>query len=89
MAEIDMTTVSSKGQVVIPASMRKGLKNGERLVIIHNKGQYILKKADSFAKNIQEDLEFAARAEKAWKGYLRSKPSPKSKERFLAEMEKW
>jgi len=89
MAEIDITRMSSKGQIVIPADLRYGIKEGEKLVVIRNEDQLILKKADSFSKNLASDLEFAARTENAWKGYLKGKFKSKSKEEFLAELEKW
>jgi AbrB family looped-hinge helix DNA binding protein len=71
MANIDITKVSSKGQVVIPLDMRKDLKEGDKLVVIRNNDQIILKKAEDFDKNIEEDLEFAKRTEEAWKSYER------------------
>ena len=67
MAGISITKVSSKGQVVIPLDMRKGLKEGDKLVVMRNGEQIILKKAKDFDKNIEEDLEFARRTEEAWK----------------------
>ena len=89
MAEIDITRMSSKGQVVIPADLRHGIKEGEKLVIIRSNDQLILKKADKFDKNLAGDLEFARRTEKAWKDYAKGKFISKSKEEFLAELEKW
>lgn len=89
MASIDITRMSSKGQIVIPADLRYGIKEGEKLVVIRNEDQLILKKADSFDKNLAEDLEFAARTEKAWKDYAKGKFKSNSKEEFLAELEKW
>lgn len=89
MAEIDITRMSSKGQIVIPAELRHGIAEGEKLVIIRSEGRLILTKADSFDKNLAEDLEFAARTEKAWKGYAKGKFISKSKDEFLAELEKW
>ena len=59
--------MSSKGQIVIPIDMRKGIKEGEKLFIIQNEGKLIIKKASESDKNFQEDLEFARRTEKAWK----------------------
>lgn len=61
MAQIDMTKMSSKGQVVIPADMRKDIKEGDKLVVIKNGEQIILKKANKFDKALEEDLEFAKR----------------------------
>ena len=89
MAEIDITRMSSKGQIVIPADLRYGIKEGDKLVIIRSEDQLILKKADKFDKNLAEDLEFARRTEKAWKEYKAGKFTSKSKEEFLAELEKW
>ena len=34
MTNVDITKISSKGQVVIPLDMREDLKEGEKLVII-------------------------------------------------------
>ena len=34
MVEIDMATISSKGQIVIPSSMRKDIKEGDKFLII-------------------------------------------------------
>jgi len=41
---IAVTKMSSKGQVVIPSEMRKGIKEGDKLLIIRNNGQLIMKK---------------------------------------------
>ncbi|MEK6925862.1 MAG: AbrB/MazE/SpoVT family DNA-binding domain-containing protein [Nanoarchaeota archaeon] len=42
--QIDTTKMSSRGQVVIPLEMRKDIKEGERLIIIRNNDEIILKK---------------------------------------------
>jgi len=42
--KIDTTKLSSRGQVVIPLEMRKGLKEGDRLIIIEKDDEIILKK---------------------------------------------
>lgn len=89
MAEIDITRMSSKGQIVIPAEVRRGIAEGEKLVVIRSEDQLILKKADKFDKNLASDLEFARRTEKAWKDYAKGKFKSKTKEEFLAELEKW
>src|SRR3989344_8075583 len=65
--EFDITRLSSKGQIVIPAGMRKDLKEGDKLVIIRSKDHIILKKADKMSKQLNEDLEFARRTEEAYK----------------------
>lgn len=89
MAEIDITKMSSKGQVVIPKGMRKSLKEGDKLVIIKNKNQLILKKMSDFSKNLKEDLEFARRTEGAWKAYDRGEFIEMKFDDFIKEMKKW
>ena len=41
--DLSITKMSSKGQVVIPQEMRKGIKEGEKLVLIKNGKQIIMK----------------------------------------------
>ena len=67
MEEISIIRMSSKGQVVIPQDMRKGINEGDKLIVIKNKDQIIIKRADKLDKNFEEDLEFAKRTEEAWK----------------------
>ena len=67
MVEINITKMSSKGQVVIPFDLRRGFKEGDKLIVIKSGDKLILKKADAFDKNLEEDLEFARRTEEAFK----------------------
>ena len=89
MENISITTLSSRGQIVIPQEMRVGLVDGEKFVIMRNKEQFILKKVKDFNKNIEEDLEFARRTEEAWKEYDEGKFISMSEEDFLKEMKTW
>ena len=89
MEEIAITRISSKGQIVIPQEMRDDLKEGDKLVIIKNNGQIILKKADKFSKNLEEDLEFARRTEEAYKRHERGNFKSLPADKFLEELDKW
>lgn len=89
MDTINITKISSKGQVVIPKEMRKHLQEGDKLVVMKNKDQIILKKAEDFSKNIEEDLEFAKRTEEAWKSYERGEFKEMDFDDFIKEMKKW
>mgnify|MGYP001589880783 CR=1 FL=1 len=86
MSKIDITKMSSKGQVVIPLELRKDIANGDKLIIIRNEDQIILKKANKFDKNIEEDLEFAKRTERAWKEIEWRKFKKMSSQDFLKEI---
>ena len=81
--------MSSKGQIVIPKDMREDLSEGEKLVVIKNGNQIILKKMKDFDKNLEEDLEFAKRTEEAWKSYDRGEFISMGAGDFLKEIKKW
>jgi AbrB family looped-hinge helix DNA binding protein len=87
--DIAITRMSSKGQIVIPAEMRAEIQEGEKLIILKNEDQFIMKKADSLDKNFKEDLEFAHRTEEAWKRYEKGEFKEMKAEDFLKELEKW
>ncbi len=89
MKNIDITRMSSKGQIVIPQEMRKNINEGDKIVIIQNGDQIILKKVEDFDKNIEEDLEFARRTEEAYKKYERGEFKSMDFDDFIAEMKKW
>lgn len=86
MAQIDITKMSSKGQVVIPQELREGFSEGDKIVVIRNQDQIILKKADKFDKQIEEDLIVARRVEAAWKEIEEGKYKKMSAENFLSEI---
>ena len=67
--DVAITRMSSRGQVVIPAEMREDINEGDKLIVIQDKGNIILKKVSSLGKNFEQDMEFARRTEEAWKSY--------------------
>lgn len=87
--DIAITKMSSKGQVVIPAEMRDDIKEGEKLVIIRNKDQIIMKKASKLTKNFEEDIIFAKRTEEALIRISNGKGVKMDFDEFLGEMKKW
>ena len=89
MVDVAITKMSSKGQVVIPLEMRKGIKEGEKLVIIHNEDQFIMKKALDLSKNLEEDLVFAKRTEAALKRYEAGEFAEMDFDEFIGDVEKW
>ncbi len=87
--DIAITKMSSKGQVVIPAEMRKDINEGDKIVIIKDKGRIIMKKATKLKENLKEDLEFARRTEEAWKRIEEGKGITMDFDDFIEEMKKW
>jgi AbrB family looped-hinge helix DNA binding protein len=89
MFDVDVTKISSKGQIVIPQDMRDGFSVGDRFVIIKSENQLILKPVRDMSHNFTEDLEFAKRTVASLEKYESGKfKSMKGKE-FLAELGKW
>ena len=89
MSDISVTKMSSKGQIVIPSDMRQDFKEGEKFIIIRSGKKIILKSANDFDKNLEEDLRFADRTEEALKRYDKGLFRKMSGEDFLEEIEKW
>ena len=89
MDGINITKMSSKGQVVIPLEMRKDMKEGDKLLIIKNGNQIILKKASDFDEQLKEDLEFARRTEAAYKRHEKGEFISMNFDDFIKEMDKW
>tara|TARA_Y100000310_G_scaffold343983_1_gene454358 strand:+ start:881 stop:1150 length:270 start_codon:yes stop_codon:yes gene_type:complete len=89
MAEINITKMSSKGQVVIPQEMRKGFQEGEKFVVIKANKQLILKSVEDFNENIEEDLEFARRTEEALERIEEGKGVEMDFDTLMDEMERW
>ncbi len=88
MAELNITKMSSKGQIVIPLEMRKDFQEGEKFVIIKAGKQLIFKTLAAFDENLKEDLEFARRTEEAWKSYERGEFKSVPVDDFLKALEK-
>ena len=89
MVEIETTKMSSKGQVVIPSSFRKNIKEGDTLIVFKNNDQIILKPASAMDKQLAEDIKFAKRTEEAWKEIEEGKGVKMSVDDFLREMKSW
>lgn len=86
MSQIDITKMSSKGQIVIPAELRMDMKEGDKIVVIRNNDQIILKKANKFDKALEEDIIVAKRVEESWKDIEQGKFKRMTPEDFLKEI---
>ena len=86
-----ITKMSSKGQIVIPAEMRKDIKEGDKFIVIKDEEKILLKKMTEMDKKLEEDLEFARRTNKALEDYEagRGKWTTMDGEDFLKEIKKW
>ncbi len=87
--DIGLTKMSSKGQIVIPADMRKDIKEGEKLLVIRQGDNLILKRIKGLDKKLAEDLEFARRTDEAYERIKSGKGIKMDFDDFIAEMKKW
>lgn len=87
--EVGITRMSSKGQIVIPASMRADLPEGEKLLVIRDGGRYILKPLTELEPALQEDILFAEKTEQALEEYSKGTFTKKKAGDFIKEMDAW
>ena len=89
MVNINLTKISSKGQVVIPSSMRDDFQEGDELIIIRDGDRIVLKKTDKLSEEMKEDIEFAKRTDEALKRIESGEGTRMNFDDFLNEMKKW
>ena len=87
--EISIIRMSSKGQIVIPSSMRKDLSRGEELLIIRDGERYILKPLHELEPSIKEDIRFAEKTERAFESYQKGEFTRKPSQAFVDELASW
>ncbi|MEK6858890.1 MAG: AbrB/MazE/SpoVT family DNA-binding domain-containing protein [Nanoarchaeota archaeon] len=87
--EIELTKISSKGQIVIPLDVRRklALKDGETFAVSTEDDLIVLKKV----KNPMEadDLRTLKEIKEAWKEIAKGKYRKMNKEDFLKEIDTW
>ena len=87
--DIAITRMSSKGQVVIPASMRTDLPEGEKILIIREGERIILKPLSDIEPTLREDILFAEKTETAFGEYSKGNFTKKKAGDFIEEMGSW
>ncbi|HQA81399.1 MAG TPA: AbrB/MazE/SpoVT family DNA-binding domain-containing protein [Methanoregulaceae archaeon] len=87
--DIGVIRISSKGQIVIPASMRKDLPEGEQLLVIREGERLILKPLAAMEPAVREDIIFAEKTEKAFLEYKKGRVTRKTDRDFIDELASW
>ena len=80
--------ISSKGQIVIPSSMRTNFNSGDELLFIKKDDKIVLKKMGGVMKNLKDDIEFANNIEKIWQEYDDGNFISTNSDNFLEELDK-
>ena len=86
--EFAIAKVSTKGQIVIPSSLRGNIANGDEFLMIKDEDRIVLKNMKSVASDLKEDILFSQRIDAAWKEYDKGKFIKKSEDEFLKELRK-
>ena len=89
MTNINLTRISSKGQVVIPSDMREDFKEGEELFIIKDEDRIVLTRASKISEQMREDLDFAKRTDEALKRIESGNCNKMNFDDFIDEMKRW
>lgn len=85
----ELTRISSKGQIVIPARLRKRMKikEGSVFAISAKKDMIIMKRLDT--KMSAKDIKTLKLLEESWKDIEKGRYKTHSKESFFKELKKW
>jgi AbrB family looped-hinge helix DNA binding protein len=87
--DVAITKMSSKGQVVIPASMRTDLPEGKKILIIKEGERIILKPLTDLEPALQDDILFAEKTEQAFEEYKKGTFIRKKEGEFIDELDSW
>lgn len=87
--DVAITKMSSKGQVVIPASMRTDLPEGEKILIIKDGERIILKPLTDLEPALRDDVLFAEKTEQAFGEYKKGTFIRKKEDEFIDEIASW
>tara|TARA_Y100000034_G_scaffold110028_1_gene141818 strand:- start:397 stop:648 length:252 start_codon:yes stop_codon:yes gene_type:complete len=83
---MELTKLSTKGQVVIPEASRKDLEIGTAFVVTRKEDLIILKKVAGLTKEEMKELE---ELDKIWKDIATGACESYSEEEFFEQMKKW
>lgn len=83
---MEITKLSSKGQVVIPDKLRQGIEVGTPFVVTKQNDLIILKKVDGLTEQEKEEMK---ELDEIWREIDEGKGVTMSKKEFFKEMESW
>ena len=83
---MEITKLSTKGQIVIPENLRKGLQIGTPFVVSRQKGLIVLKEAKDLTK---EEIQEIKELDKIWKEIDSGECESYSEDEFFKKMKEW
>jgi len=86
---IGISRMDSRGQIVIPASMRSDLVEGAQLLVIREGDRFILKPIDDLEPAERVDILFAEKTERAFLAHEKGGFSGKKDTDFIEDLASW
>jgi AbrB family looped-hinge helix DNA binding protein len=83
---METTRISTKGQVVIPEGVRKGIEVGDSFIVSRKDNLIILKRIEGLTKKEEEEME---ELNKIWKEIDGGKCESYEEENFFEKMKSW
>ena len=83
---MEITKLSTKGQIVIPEKIRKDMKEGTPFIVTKKNNLILLKEVKGLTK---EEIKEMEELDKIWKDIDEGKGTTMDIEKFLEEMESW
>ncbi|MBT3866116.1 hypothetical protein HOF78_03385 [Candidatus Woesearchaeota archaeon] len=83
---MEITKLSTKGQIVIPEKLRSDLAVGEAFVVIKKENLLVLRKIEGLSKIEIQELE---ELQKIWNEIDEGNCKTSTKDEFIKEMESW
>jgi len=83
---MEITKLSTKGQIVIPNSLRKELQIGTPFIISKQEGLIVLKEVKDFTK---EEIDEIKELDKIWKEIDNGKCESHTEKEFFKKMKEW
>ena len=83
---MEITKLSTKGQIVIPESLRKGLQIGTPFVVSKQEGLIVLKEVKGLTKQEMEEMK---ELDKIWGEIDSGNCKSYTEEEFFKKMKEW
>ncbi|HIH19369.1 TPA: AbrB/MazE/SpoVT family DNA-binding domain-containing protein [Candidatus Micrarchaeota archaeon] len=89
--DVEIVRVSSRGQFVLPLSMRKRnhIAEGEKLMVIDDGRTIVVRPVKSMKDDIQDEIWLMHKAAEGWKDIEDGKFKRMGKAEFLKELSGW
>lgn len=83
---METTKLSTKGQIVIPESLREGIEAGTVFIVTRTNKMIILKEIDGLTEKEKEEIK---ELDKIWKDIDEGRGVSIDVDKFLNEMDQW